>query len=37
MHADDVSNMKDFGMVFQLLAENTAADPLIGLVSDLYC
>lgn len=35
MHADDVSNLKDFGVVFQLLAEDGAADLLVGLIGDL--
>lgn len=35
MQADDVSDLKDFGMVVQLLTEEGAADLLVGLVGDL--
>ena len=35
MHADDVANLKDSGMVLQLFTEDIAADLLVGLISDL--
>lgn len=35
MHADDVPDLKDFGMVLQLLTEDGAADLLVGLISNL--
>lgn len=35
MQADDVSDLKDVGMVFQLLTEDGAADLLVGLIGDL--
>lgn len=35
MHADDVSDLKDFGMVVQLLTEDGAADLLVGLIGNL--
>lgn len=35
MQTDDVSDLEDFGMVVQLLAEDGAADLLVGLISDL--
>lgn len=35
MHADDVSDFKDFWMVFQLLTEHGAADLLVGLICNL--
>lgn len=35
MHAHDVSDLKDSGVVLQLLTEDGAADLLIGLICDL--
>lgn len=35
MHADNVSDFKDFGMVLQLITEDGAADLLVGLISNL--
>lgn len=35
MQADDVSDLKDVGMVLQLLTEDGAADLLVGLIGDL--
>lgn len=35
MQADDVSDLKDSGMVLQLLTEDGAADLLVGLIGDL--
>lgn len=35
MHADDISDLKDFGVVLQLLTEDGAADLLVGLIGDL--
>lgn len=35
MHADDVSNLEDFGMIIQFLTEDGAADLLVGLISNL--
>lgn len=35
MQADDVSNLEDFGMVLQFVTEDSAADLLVGLISDL--
>lgn len=35
MQADDVPDLKDFGMVLQLLTEDGAADLLVGLIGNL--
>lgn len=35
MHADDISDLEDFGMILQLLTEDCAADLLVGLIGDL--
>lgn len=35
VHADDVSDLKDFGMVVQLLTEDGAADLLVGRICNL--
>lgn len=35
MHADDVSDPKDFGMVVQLLTEDGAADLPVGRICNL--
>lgn len=35
VHADNVSDFKDFGMVLQLLTEDGAANLLVGLISNL--
>lgn len=35
MQADDVSGLKDFGMVLQLLTEDGACNTVVGLVSNL--
>lgn len=35
VHADDVSDLEDLGMLLQLVTEDGAADPLVGLIHDL--
>lgn len=35
MQADDVPDLKDFGMVLQLLTEDGATDLLVGLIGNL--
>jgi len=35
VHANDVSNLEDFGMVLQFLTEDGAANFVVGLISDL--
>lgn len=37
VQANNVSDLKDFGMVLQLLTEDGASNLVVGLVSDLQC
>lgn len=35
VHADNVSILKDFGVILQLLTEDSAADLVVRLIGDL--